>query len=61
MPTLPQAHHATTLRQLLTHRGGIRHYIARDWDRAAAGGAIDSRTYLSNADILAVFGNLTVG
>jgi CubicO group peptidase (beta-lactamase class C family) len=55
MPALPNAHHATTLRQLLTHRGGIRHYIARDSDRAAAGGAIDSRTYFSNADILAVF------
>lgn len=55
MPALPQAHHATTLRQLLTHRGGIRHYIARDSDRSAAGGAIDSRTYFSNADILAIF------
>jgi CubicO group peptidase (beta-lactamase class C family) len=57
MPALPQAHHATTLRQLLTHRGGIRHYIARDSDRSAAGGAIDSRTYFSNADIMAVFIN----
>lgn len=55
LPTLPQAHHATTLRELLTHRGGIRHYIARDSDRVAARGAIDSRTYFSNADILAVF------
>ena len=55
MPALPQKHHATTLRQLLTHRGGIRHYIARDSDRASAGGAIDSRTYFSNADVLAVF------
>lgn len=55
MPALPQAHHATTMRQLLTHRGGIRHYIARDSDRSAAGGAIDSRTYFSNADILAIF------
>jgi serine beta-lactamase-like protein LACTB, mitochondrial len=55
MPALPQAHHATTLRQLLTHRGGIRHYIPRDSDRAAAGGSIDSRTYFTNADILAVF------
>src|SRR3990170_7352199 len=36
MPALAQAHHATTLRQLLTHRGGIRHYVARDSDRAAA-------------------------
>jgi CubicO group peptidase (beta-lactamase class C family) len=55
MPALPQAHHATTLRQLLTHRGGIRHYITRDSFRSAVGGAIDSRTYFSNADILAVF------
>ncbi len=55
MPALPRAHHATTLRQLLTHRGGIRHYEARDSDRTAAGGAIDSRTYFSNADILAIF------
>jgi serine beta-lactamase-like protein LACTB, mitochondrial len=55
VPALPQAHRATTLRQLLTHRGGIRHYSPRDWDRAAAGGAIDSRTYFSNADILAIF------
>jgi CubicO group peptidase (beta-lactamase class C family) len=55
MPTLPQAHRSTTLRQLLTHRGGIRHYSARDSDRAAAGGTIDSRTYFSNADILAIF------
>lgn len=55
MPGLPPAHRATTLRQLLTHRGGIRHYSARDSDRASAGGAIDSRTYFSNADILAIF------
>jgi serine beta-lactamase-like protein LACTB, mitochondrial len=55
IPGLPHAHHATTLRQLLTHRGGVRHYSARDWERAAAGGAIDSRTYFSNADILAIF------
>ena len=55
MPGLPEAHHATTLRQLLTHRGGIRHYSPRDSDRAAAGGAIDSRPYFSNADILAIF------
>ncbi len=55
MPALPQAHRATTLRQLLTHRGGIRHYIERDSDRSALGGSIDSRTYFGNADILAVF------
>ena len=55
LPSLPAAHRGTTLRQLLTHRGGVRHYANRDFDRAAAGGSIDSRTYFSNADILAVF------
>src|SRR5690349_11326863 len=55
LPALPATHHATTLRQLLTHRGGIRHYTARDSDRGAPGGAIDSRTYISNADVLAIF------
>lgn len=54
MPDLPVQHHATTLRQLLTHRGGIRHYTAKD-ESAEAPGPIDQRTYLSNADILAVF------
>lgn len=57
MPELPQAHRATTLRQLLTHRGGIRHYTDRDSDRMAPGGAIDSRTYMTNDDILAIFIN----
>ncbi len=56
MPDLPDQHHATTLRQLLTHRGGIRHYAAKD-DSAEAPGPIDRRLYLSNADILAVFIN----
>jgi CubicO group peptidase (beta-lactamase class C family) len=54
MPDLPAQHHATTLRQLLTHRGGIRHYMDKD-DSPAAPGPIDKRLYLSNADILAVF------
>ncbi|HUQ09103.1 MAG TPA: serine hydrolase domain-containing protein [Steroidobacteraceae bacterium] len=54
MPDLPTQHHATTLRQLLTHRGGIRHYAAKD-ESAAAPGPIDKRRYLSNAEILAVF------
>jgi serine beta-lactamase-like protein LACTB len=54
MPDLPAQHHATTLRQLLTHRGGIRHYQDKD-ESSAAPGPIDKRSYLSNADILAVF------
>lgn len=56
MPDLPAQHHATTLRQLLTHRGGIRHYAPKD-DSADAPGPIDKRQYLANADVLAVFIN----
>lgn len=56
MPELPEQHRATTLRQLLTHRGGIRHYAAKD-DSAEAPGPIDRRQYLNNADVLAVFIN----
>ena len=56
LPDLPAQHHVTTLRQLLTHRGGIRHYAAKD-DSPEAPGPIDQRRYLSNADILAVFIN----
>ncbi len=56
LPDLPAQHHATTLRQLLTHRGGIRHYADKD-DSADAPGPIDKRMYLSNADVLAVFIN----
>jgi CubicO group peptidase (beta-lactamase class C family) len=54
LPDLPTQHQATTLRQLLTHRGGIRHYTDKD-QAATPPGPIDRRTYLSNADILAVF------
>lgn len=54
LPDLPAQHHGTTLLQLLTHRGGIRHYAAKD-DSPEAPGPIDRRRYASNADILAVF------
>lgn len=54
-PTLPAAHHETTLRQLLAHTGGIRHYIPRDYDPHAPGGPIDFRTYRTTDDALAVF------
>jgi CubicO group peptidase (beta-lactamase class C family) len=56
MPDLPEQHRATTLRQLLTHRGGIRHYADKDESHDAPG-PIDQRRYLTNADILAVFIN----
>jgi serine beta-lactamase-like protein LACTB, mitochondrial len=54
LPELPSQHHGTTLKQLLTHRGGIRHYAPKD-DAADAPGPIDKRIYSGNADILAVF------
>ncbi len=56
MPDLPEQHRATTLKQLLTHRGGIRHYADKD-NAPDAPGPIDQRRYTSNADILAVFIN----
>lgn len=52
---LPQHHRATTLRQLLTHRGGVRHYNTRDFNSAQPGGLPDARTYPTNAAILALF------
>jgi serine beta-lactamase-like protein LACTB len=55
LPELPAAHRATTLRQLFAHLGGVRHYIARDFDPKAAGGPIDLRQYRTRADVLAVF------
>jgi serine beta-lactamase-like protein LACTB len=54
LPDLPEQHRATTLRQLLTHRGGVRHYVDKDF-AADAPGPIDRRIYRSNSDILSVF------
>ena len=54
---LPAHHRQTTLKQLLTHQGGVRHYIARDADRATAGGALDFRVYPTNQQILETFIN----
>lgn len=56
MPDLPSHHHATTLRQLLTHRGGIRHYADKDFALDAPG-PIDRRQYLATGDVLAIFIN----
>jgi serine beta-lactamase-like protein LACTB len=56
-PDLPAAHRETTLRQLASHQGGVRHYIPRDFDPAAPGGAIDTRTYATTEDKLAIFIN----
>lgn len=57
LPDLPQQHRATTLRQLLTHRGGIRHYQPKDLDVSGPGGAIYSRIYPTDQDVLALFVN----
>jgi CubicO group peptidase (beta-lactamase class C family) len=54
---LPAPHRQTTLKQLLTHRGGVRHYTIRDLDRAAPGGALDFRAYPTNKEILETFIN----
>lgn len=55
LPDLPCHHRRTTLGQLLTHRGGVRHYTARDLDPTAPGGAITQRRYAGREDILALF------
>ena len=55
LPDLPEHHRGTTLRQLLTHRGGVRHYLPKDLDRRAAGGAIMYRAYASRDEILELF------
>jgi len=55
LPDLPAAHRRTTLRQLLTHRGGLRHYLPRDYDPAAPGGPVTAREYRHRDDILALF------
>lgn len=55
LPDLPSHHRRTTLRQLFTHTGGVRHYLPRDLDRNAAGGAVIQRHYPNRAAILALF------
>ena len=52
---LPTQHRATTTRQLLTHRGGVRHYLPKDYDLDVQGGPIYLRHYASNAEILVLF------
>jgi CubicO group peptidase (beta-lactamase class C family) len=58
LPDLPAQHRQTTLRQLFTHRAGIRHYdLQRDLGAKAPGGPIGQRVYPSNRDILDIFIN----
>ena len=55
LPDLPAHHRATTLRQLLGHQGGVRHYADKDFAPTQPGGTIDQRAYASTADALAIF------
>ena len=55
LPDLPAHHRATTTRQLLTHRGGVRHYAPKDLDLKEPGGPITRRTYANREEILALF------
>lgn len=57
MPELPEQHRGTTLRQLLTHRGGIRHYNKAEPDMGSKSGAIYMRPFASDADVLGLFIN----
>jgi CubicO group peptidase (beta-lactamase class C family) len=55
LPDLPEHHRRTTLRQLLTHTGGLRHYGPQDLDPTGPGGAIIQRHYADRQSILALF------
>ena len=55
LPDLPEHHRQTTLRQLFTHTGGVRHYGPQDLDPAAPGGSIVQRHYSDRASILSLF------
>jgi serine beta-lactamase-like protein LACTB len=55
LPDLPAPHRATSLRQLFTHRGGVRHYLPKDMALDQPGGPILTRPRWTNRDILAAF------
>lgn len=55
LPSFPDKGATITLRQLLGHLGGVRHYQSKDYDFAAPGGMIDTRPYPNDEAILAIF------
>jgi len=55
LPDLPHHHRQTTLRQLFTHTGGVRHYLPKDLAGDGPGGPVIQRRYASRAEILALF------
>lgn len=54
---LPAQHRETTLSQLLTHRGGIRHYSAAEADLGNPDLPVFMRVYRSDDEVLALFIN----
>ena len=54
-PDLPEVHRATTLRQLYSHQGGVRHYGLNDLSPMSEGGSIDTKVYRNTDDALALF------
>ncbi len=55
LPDLPAHHRATTLRQLFTHTGGVRHHDPVDLNHKGPGGPITQRAYSGRDDILELF------
>lgn len=55
LPSFPEKGSPITLRQLLGHLAGIRHYTGKDFDFSAPGGIIDLRPYPSTESALALF------
>lgn len=57
LPGLPAQHGNTTLRQLLNHQAGIRHYSAAEADMGNPELPVFMRIYQSEDDVLALFIN----
>jgi CubicO group peptidase (beta-lactamase class C family) len=55
LPTLPEPHSKTTMRHLLTHRSGIRHYKPNEISLANPEGAIYMRVYPDDSKVLDLF------
>lgn len=55
LPQLPEQHSKTTMRHLLTHRSGIRHYKAEEISLANPKGAIFMRNYTEDSQVLELF------
>lgn len=55
LPDLPEQHHKTTMRHLLTHRGGIRHYKSAEISLANPAGPIYMRLYPDDSKVLDLF------